>query len=204
MTVSMVPFTSNALQKILPGSLALATTPGRTMGGRWVWSQKTMASKKGGHEKNMLDALKCTEMILNDPKKMTVTLSMANKVEQSGTKCPSHIDMLAELEEETPKPNTFHGDPGSDGIGPNKAAPEDHVWGHQIATIEAATRAGSLKCGSDGRPIGMHSSGWIFGWTVGVVNLRSADQTTSFRMFPGISRLNQLWSVGLLELGHER
>ena len=69
---------------------------------------KTMASKKGGNEKNMLDALKCTEMSLNDPKKMTVTLSMANKVEQSGTKCPSHIDMLAELEEETPKKNTFH------------------------------------------------------------------------------------------------
>jgi len=37
-----------------------------------------MASKKGGNEKNMLEALKCTEMILNDPKKMTVTLSMAN------------------------------------------------------------------------------------------------------------------------------
>lgn len=49
-----------------------------------------------------------SSMILNDPKKMIVTLSMANKVEQSGTKCPSHIDMLPELEEETPpKKNMF-------------------------------------------------------------------------------------------------
>lgn len=58
----------------LAGARHDAWEDGRTVG----LELQTMASKKGGNEKNMLEALKCTEMILNDPKKMTVTLSMAN------------------------------------------------------------------------------------------------------------------------------